>query len=152
VDDQPPLVMPVKDLAGAWPEPVKAEVHLLNGATVALPSGQISAGLAKGKVAFAWGQLRSWMTPPPAATTIPEETELQLPLRIVAPAFMKHSKSGQARKSTSAPDESIPALFGPSAGTAPAARVEAPPAEPAPTFEAAPVQVEEAPCRGSARR
>jgi predicted regulator of Ras-like GTPase activity (Roadblock/LC7/MglB family) len=137
-DDQPPLVMPIKELASAWPEPIKAEVHALNGTTVALPAGQVSAGLAKGKVAFAWGQLRGWMTPPPSTpTTADEATELQLPLRIIAPAFMKHSKAGQARKAASTPDDSIPALFGPAAGTAPP-----PPAAPA---EAAPAVAETPP-------
>ena len=62
-DDQPPLVVTLKDLIAGWPEPIKTEAASLNGATVALPSGQVSAGLAKGKVAFSWGQIRSWLTP-----------------------------------------------------------------------------------------
>ena len=83
-----PLVLSLQELVGSWPEPIKSEALALNGATVTLPSSEVAAGLAKGKVAFQWGQIRAWLTPPPSAPTeASEDIQLPLPLRIVAPAF-----------------------------------------------------------------
>ena len=82
----------------------------MGDAKVALPAAAITAGVAKGKVIFSWGQIRSWVTPPPTPTQAKETTELTLPLKVVAPAFLAHSKPGAARKSI-AMDDSIPALF-----------------------------------------
>jgi predicted regulator of Ras-like GTPase activity (Roadblock/LC7/MglB family) len=125
--DQPPLVVPVKELAQAWPEPIKSEAFELNGTTVSLPSSYVSMGLARGKVAFAWGQLRGWMSPSPSAPTKADESiELLLPLRVIAPAFLKHTRSGQQKKSMDL-DDTIPPLFAPSrASTPPPVAPEAP--------------------------
>ena len=155
--DGSPLVLPIGELAANWPELIQAEVGAMNGATVSLPCGEVTAGLAKGRVAFAWGALRGWITPtPPGASGADADTELALPLRVVAPAFLKHTKSGgEARKRVTL-DEEIPALFHgndapPSAAAQPAtspsptpapdpivppaavAAPEPPPAQPAPT-------------------
>ena len=110
-DQGSPLVIALKDLIGAWPEPIKSEAAANNGANISLPSGEVGAGLAKGKVAFTWGQIRGWANPPmDGATEAPESTELVLPLRTMAPAFMKHSKGGAtARKAGEVGD--IPELF-----------------------------------------
>lgn len=138
-DDQPPLVLSLKDLLANWPEPIKSEAASLNGATVALPAADLSAGLAKGKVAFLWGQIRGWLTPPPSGPTAGNEaTELSLPLRVVAPAFLKHSKKDDQPKKKLSIDDSIPALFSGGREPAPAAPV-APPPEP--VVEAAPTPV-----------
>lgn len=110
-DGQPPLVIAIKDISGSWPEPMKSEAADNNGATVSLPAADVSSGLAKGKVAFAWGQIRSWMTPPPTKPSDgAEATELVLPLRVIAPAFLKHTKGGgPAKKAGEVGD--IPELF-----------------------------------------
>ena len=137
VSDGPPLVLPLNDLAAGWPEPIKTEAAALNGATVALPAGDVGAGLKKGKIAFQWGQIRAWLTPPAQSPTAANEaTELPLPLRVIAPAFLKHTKAGgksEPAKPKPDLDESIPALFsGPRTAPAPApepAKVEAPVAE-----------------------
>lgn len=123
--EQSPLVIAIKDVLGSWPEPIKSEAAALNGVTVSLPAADVASGLAKGKVAFAWGQLRSWMTPPPTAPSeSPENTELVLPLRVIAPAFLKHTKgSTTARKAGAVGD--IPELFAGKGG------LKAPPAKPA---------------------
>lgn len=125
--DQPPLVIAIKELLGSWPEPIKSEAAAQNGATVALPAADVSSGLAKGKVAFAWGQLRSWMNPPPSGPSDgAEATELILPLRVIAPAFLKHTKGGgTARKAGEVGD--IPELF---AGGKTSAKKQAPPTPP----------------------
>jgi predicted regulator of Ras-like GTPase activity (Roadblock/LC7/MglB family) len=112
--DQAPLVLPVSELCGGWPEAVLAEMAALfpGNATVALPAGPVGAGLGKGKVNFPWGDFRRWVIPAVAAPAqAPEETLLALPLRVLAPAFLKHTKSGASRKRLTI-DESIPALFG----------------------------------------
>lgn len=130
----PPLVLPIADLIANWPEPIKSEAAALNGATVSLPSADVSSGLAKGKVAFAWGDLRRWITPAPTGESHGGDTvELLLPLRVIAPAFLKHTKAGSApRKAAEVGD--IPELF--AGGTA-----LRPPTEPAPRpeIDAAPV-------------
>ncbi|MEQ1858642.1 MAG: roadblock/LC7 domain-containing protein [Chthoniobacteraceae bacterium] len=134
-DEQPRLVISLKDLIGAWPEPIKSEAAALNGATLSLPGADIAAGLAKGKVAFAWGQLRGWITPPPSEQSQGgEDTEIVLPLRVLAPAFLKHTKGATtARKAAEVGD--IPELF--AGGRAAPAKPEAKAGEPEPVPAAA---------------
>ena len=129
--DGSPLILPIGELATNWPELIQAEVGAMNGATVSLPCGEVTAGLAKGRVAFAWGALRGWITPtPPGASGADADTELALPLRIVAPAFLKHTKNGgEARKRVTL-DEEIPALF--HGNDVPASTPTPPPPAPAP--------------------
>ena len=139
----PPLVLPIGQLAANWPELIQAEVGAMNGATVSLPAGEVTAGLAKGRVIFTWGVLREWITPtPPGASGADVSTELALPLRVVAPAFLKHTKSGGEAKKRVAIDEEIPSLFHGAQGP-PAAQ---PPPAPLPQVEvptaAAPTPVE----------
>lgn len=139
-DGQPPLVLPLNDLLSGWPEPIKSEAAALNGTTVSLPSSQVGVGLARGKVAFNWGQIRAWMNPP---TTTPTEAsdsiELLLPLRVIAPAFLKHSK-GPAPKKAASVGEEIPALFAGRGLPSPAPAISEPsPSEPIPTAELPPV-------------
>jgi predicted regulator of Ras-like GTPase activity (Roadblock/LC7/MglB family) len=143
--DQPPLVLPLRDLLGGWPEPIKSEAAALNGADVALPADDISAGLAKGKVAFQWGQIRTWIIPPPSgASKGSDATELLLPLRIIAPAFLKHTKLGGAQKKISVGAD-IPELFTGGRAAAPEAKAPEPPAPaavraPAPVTAPKPVE------------
>lgn len=109
----------------------------MDGAQVALPTGPLTSGLAKGKIAFSWGQIRSWLNPAPTVPTqAPEITELVLPLKVVAPAFLAHSKPKTTRKSYDL-DESIPALFSGGQAQPPASEPE--PA-PAPAVEETPVE------------
>lgn len=110
-DGQPPLVIALKEISGSWPEPIKSEAAAGNGATVSLPAAEVSSGLAKGKVAFAWGQIRSWMNPPLSKPSEgADATELVLPLRVIAPAFLKHTKGGGTAKKAGAVGD-IPELF-----------------------------------------
>lgn len=153
-DGQPPLIIALKDLFGAWPEPIKTEAAANNGSNISLPAAEVGAGLAKGKVAFTWGQIRAWSNPPlEGGTEAPESTELVLPLRTMAPAFMKHSKgAGTARKAGEVGD--IPELFAggktskrnvPAPAPAPAPEAKAPEPEPeAKAPEPAPVAEPEA--------
>jgi predicted regulator of Ras-like GTPase activity (Roadblock/LC7/MglB family) len=142
-DGQPPLVLPLKDLHAGWPEPIRSEAAVLNGTTVSLPAGQVGIGLARGKVAFNWGQIRAWMNPPPTTPTEASDSiELLLPLRVIAPAFLKHSKGAAPRKSASV-GEDIPELFAGRglAAPPPVTPAAVPPPAPAPPPPTQPIPV-----------
>jgi predicted regulator of Ras-like GTPase activity (Roadblock/LC7/MglB family) len=95
-----------------WPEPIRAEAAALGDAMVAIPAALLAPGMAKGKVAFSWGQIRGWITPAPIAETQGREaTELQLPLKVVAPAFIAHTRANAAPRKEVDLDHSIPGLF-----------------------------------------
>ena len=144
----PPLVLPIAELAAKWPELIQAEVGAMNGATVSLPSSEVTAGLAKGRVAFTWGVLREWITPiPPGASGADASTELALPLRVVAPAFLKHTKNGSHAKKRVAIDDEIPALFHGAEGApaVPAQTLATPPIEVPATPAPAPIETPAAP-------
>jgi predicted regulator of Ras-like GTPase activity (Roadblock/LC7/MglB family) len=134
--DLPPLRMPLEPLTASWPDEIKGEIAALNGsASVLLPTDDVSAGLAKGKVIFTWGQIRTCIEPvPESASAVDDSTPLTLPLKVVAPAFLAASKQPkEPRKTTVAAD--IPALF--SGGRPAAASVQPEPAaEVAPAVEA----------------
>ncbi len=105
------VVLPLPDISVNWPPEVLAEISSLTGSTVSLPASGVTAGLAKGKVLFTWGEIRSWISPAlDGETAAKEALELLIPLRIIAPAFLKTSKEGSARKKL-AVDDSIPELF-----------------------------------------
>jgi predicted regulator of Ras-like GTPase activity (Roadblock/LC7/MglB family) len=109
---QPPVLLPIAEVAASWPEPIKGEVAAMDGAILAVPANEIASGLAKGRVAFPWGKLRVWITPLPlSATEADEAIELQLPLRILAPIFLKQSRRTGQRKQAISATEEIPALF-----------------------------------------
>lgn len=155
----PALVLPIAELAVGWPELIQAEVGAMNGSTVALPNADVTSGLAKGRVVFNWGQLREWITPvPPGASGADVATELTLPLRVVAPAFLKLSKGEKEARKRANVGEDIPALFHGADAPAPApvateqgaAPIPQPPAPepapiPAPAAVIAPPPIAEAP-------
>lgn len=107
------LTLKLTPLAESWPEEIRAEVAALDPATtVALSAGDVSAGLAKGRVAFSWGQIRASLEPQPSSpTAAAEDTALVLPLKIVAPAFLASNSKPAAERKRQFVDESIPALF-----------------------------------------
>ena len=135
----PTVTLPLAALAQAWPVHICGEIAALDPATtVTLPGEAVSAGLAKGKVVFTWGEIRAGLQPVPTEpTALDEETALQLPLKIVAPAFLAATKNGKAERKGVQLDESIPALF--SGAREPAPVVPAPvvpaPVVPAPMEE-----------------
>ena len=109
----PSLTLELASLAANWPDGIRAEVNALDPATkVLLPASEVSAGLAKGRVAIPWGKIRACLQPQPATpTATAADTELVLPLKIVAPAFLASSKKPVANRKRLTVDESIPALF-----------------------------------------
>jgi predicted regulator of Ras-like GTPase activity (Roadblock/LC7/MglB family) len=134
------LTLRLQDLCGAWPEPIRSEAAAYGDAQVALPAENLAAALTKGKVTFTWGQIRSFLTPAPHnGSAAPEATELQLPLKVVAPAFMALSKKPAQRKKVEF-DESIPTMFegGKSAPAPEPASAPEPAVVPAPEHDAKP--------------
>jgi len=137
---QEPLVIPLSSLASSLPEPVRQALaqSLANDAVLAVPGESVEQGLKRGKVAFAWSELRSMISPPLASTTAAEinDTVVDLPLPVIAPLFLARKKPAAAQKKYDV-GEDIPDVFqgrGLSpAVTAAAAAAAAPPVEePAP--------------------
>ncbi len=139
----PTLELKVGLLAASWPEAIRVEIEALDLATiVVLPAGDVSTGLAKGRVVFSWAQIRAWLEPATEAPTAADEnTALSLPLKIVAPAFLSASKTPKAERKSVDVDASIPALF--SGGREPEPAPEIAPAPDAPASEAPPEPVAE---------
>ncbi len=136
----PTLALKVAQLAAAWPDDIRAEIEALAPDTVVtLPVDEVSAGLSKGRVAFTWAQVHAWLEPAAPPTQAAGTTALQLPLKVVAPAFLASNKPAAERKSVSV-DSSIPALF--SDGRPPE---EAPAPEPVHESPAAEHAAEQAP-------
>lgn len=133
--DRASISVAVEPLCGGWPEPIRNELAVLNGsARVSLPTGDVTAGLAKGKVTFTWGQIRTWIEPALGESSAADEaTELSLPLKVVAPLFLAASKKPKAEQRAPEIDAEIPALF----NDARAATVVSEP-EPEPEASAAP--------------
>ncbi|HLP77377.1 MAG TPA: hypothetical protein VK327_10725 [Candidatus Paceibacterota bacterium] len=109
----PSLSMPLKTLAESWPDTLRGEIAKLNlgNATVGLPIALIEDAMRKGKVAFPWATIRSWIRPtPPPTVSVHDSLMLELPLRILAPLFMQRIKDDKPQQKV-AIDESIPNLF-----------------------------------------
>ncbi len=111
--DEPPLILPLATLIQSWPAEICGEITALDPeTTVALDAGGITAGLAKGKVLFTWGEIRAGLQPPPTEPTLADENiTLQLPLKVVAPAYLAATKKEKTPRQRVDIDDSIPALF-----------------------------------------
>ena len=125
------------ELAAGWQEGHRNELSVLPGDTrILIPASEVGPLLQKGKVSFSWAQLRRWLNPPASSViNIPDDTQLVLPLKIVAPAFVA---STGAKKRVAEADTSLPDFFGPSAGSTPSANPTPAPAAPAPPSVAPP--------------
>ncbi len=160
--NEPPLHIELALLAETWPEPIRSEALAMTDVKVALPAGAVTGGLAKGKIAFTWGQVRSWLEPAlDQPSSAPDNTELLLPLKVVAPVFLRRAKPSKSTRKSYELDDSIPALFSgtslppepvpePEAVIAPDVEVEADPQPvsvippvPPPVFPEAPTELAE---------
>jgi len=109
----PTFLVALSDLSEKWPEEVKGEIlaQCLGNARVALPLPTIEPGLKRGRVTLAWREIRSFINPNSLPSAV-DDLDLDLPLAIVAPAFLaaqrKFSAQAQARVEVS---EEIPNLF-----------------------------------------
>jgi predicted regulator of Ras-like GTPase activity (Roadblock/LC7/MglB family) len=126
---QPTFSVLLKDLAENWPNEIKSEMvqtGLVN-ASVPLPLPAIEPGLKRGRVTMAWKELRT-LVQPNSFPSASDDLELDLPLKVIAPAFLAAQKKLSARSpSRVAVSEEIPNLF----FGFPQAEAPAPPAVPA---------------------
>ena len=133
-DDGAPVTLPLAPVVESWPEDIRAALAaaIESGSSLALPGARVSEGLAKGRVAFTWGQICRFISSGAISPgSIDENTSLMIPLRIVAPAFMSAKKQASAPRKAVFLDASIPAPF---SGKTKAPVVAAP--LPAPDFAA----------------
>ena len=106
--------VPLAKVTDAFPETVRRELAgAASFSTIALrlPRPEIESAIKRGKVAFAWKQLQCWLSEP-LTISMPAETVVDLPLRVVVPIFLASNKPAVAARSRIAEvDESIPDLF-----------------------------------------
>ncbi len=101
------ILAPLAALSENWPEALRMEIAQMNlaNAQVALPVNLVEPALKRGRVIFAWRNLRSWINPTSPAVSIHDGLELELPLKIVAPLFL--ARLGGAAK-TAHPHQAAP--------------------------------------------
>ena len=124
------LVVPLTQLTSGWPDAIKEaladlpDLPNLSDATVALPKDELVQALKRGKIAFSWKRIRSWIMPTPPPTTASEldDTPLELPLPVIAPLFLAQRRPAPAQKQYTIGDH-IPDLFA-GRGRVPSAQVQ----------------------------
>ncbi len=110
------ILAPLAVLVENWPEILRTEIAqlILTNAQVALPVNLVESALKRGRVIFAWRNLRSWIKPMPPAMSVHDGLELELPLKVVAPLFLAGqggpAKTAKTHQQTPLPAE-IPNLF-----------------------------------------
>jgi predicted regulator of Ras-like GTPase activity (Roadblock/LC7/MglB family) len=107
------LTVPLVALAESWPEAVRQEIvqFKLAEAQLAMPVDIVESSLKRGRVAFNWKTIRSWVRPGPAPATSPNDArELELPLVVIAPLFVARRKSDVTQPRVTVA-ETIPNLF-----------------------------------------
>ena len=109
---QPTISAPLAALSECWPEALKTEIELLDlsHAQIALPVNLVEPALKRGRVIFAWRDLRSWIKTAAVAVSVHDGIELELPLKVLAPLFFSRQQNGAGSKKVSVSEE-IPNLF-----------------------------------------
>ena len=96
------------------PEPIRLEAAQLDlaDAKISLPADQVADGMKRGKIAFTWKQLRSWLVPAVSPTASAHDgLVVTLPLSLVAPIFMARKKEQGTAQKRVIVDQKIPNLF-----------------------------------------
>ncbi len=110
----PAITIPLSTLSEAWPQAVRLEIVQTNLAQsqVGLPVDAIETALKRGRVAFPWKTLRSWIRPAtPGTVSVHDAAELELPLKVIAPLFLSRKQSNSVSTSKASVDEAIPNIF-----------------------------------------
>ncbi|HEV2692388.1 MAG TPA: roadblock/LC7 domain-containing protein [Verrucomicrobiae bacterium] len=105
------LRVSLDELAETWPDSLKQEImlHSFANLDVPLPLNFVEAGLKRGKVTMTWKELRTLIKPSSPASPH-DELVLDLPLKVLAPAFLNALKAGKTQKRLVVAEE-IPNLF-----------------------------------------
>ena len=117
-----PLAAPVEEIISAslaalsekWPDALRHEIGEWNlpDARVALPLNAVAPAMKRGRMTFSWRDLRACIRPSPAATeSVHDNTELELPLKVIAPLFLERQIRPAHPQSRVAIDQSIPSPF-----------------------------------------
>ena len=110
----PAITIPLSTLSETWPQAVRLEIVQTNLAQsqVGLPVDAIETALKRGRVAFNWKTLRSWIRPAtPGTVSAHDAAELELPLKVIAPLFLSRKQSNSVSTSKTSVDEAIPNIF-----------------------------------------
>ncbi|MGH7980832.1 MAG: roadblock/LC7 domain-containing protein, partial [Limisphaerales bacterium] len=114
VQEAPSMLVPLSALSEEWPESLRLEIAQLNltQARVALPIHLIEPALRRGRAIFSWQHVRSWIKPTPPPVSVHDGTELDLPLKFIAPLFLPAKKvEARPRLKAELPPSSVPNLF-----------------------------------------
>ena len=124
------LKFPLATVLESLPEPIKSALAGSTGEVV-IPLATLEPLMRKGKVTFAWSQLRSYLQPavPASTAAAADESPVDLPLKSIIPLFLAASKPTTTQKKVTVA-ENIPDVFAAKMGAATAAA--AAPAAPAP--------------------
>jgi predicted regulator of Ras-like GTPase activity (Roadblock/LC7/MglB family) len=120
------LLVTIELVSAAWPDPVRQEIEQFNlgSASISIPVARVEPGMKTGRLVFTWAELCGWLSDP-----LPEsahgQSQLELPLSVIAPLFMSLRRAAAPRKTTNLGDN-VPDLFGGKG------RQAAPPPEPPP--------------------
>src|SRR5665213_3869076 len=107
---QPTIQVTLDDLAQAWPEELKNEIMRANLANVPLPMNVVEPGLKRGRVTMTWKEIRT-LAKPGSAASPNDRLELELPLKVLAPAFLSAQKTLVRSHLKVSVSEEIPNLF-----------------------------------------
>src|SRR5439155_15931315 len=79
------LMVPLIKLRSGWPAVINQVLAHLSDAMVAVPTDELEQALKRGKIAFPWKRIRSWIipSPPPTAASAVVDTSFDLPLPVV---------------------------------------------------------------------
>ena len=113
--DSGTLDFTLSDLWKNWPESLKSGISSHEKATLSIPVKSLTPILQRGKAVFTWLETKDWFKPSIGHTLMGQEdkTELQFPMELLVPAYMKSQKGGIPGKPLSHPEmDSIPDLFG----------------------------------------
>ncbi|HYV26830.1 MAG TPA: hypothetical protein VFA77_04820, partial [Candidatus Eisenbacteria bacterium] len=108
------LSVALKHLAANWPESLRQEIVQLKlvDVNLLLPCDTIEAALKRGRAAFPWRTVRSWIHPAlPPSVSAHDAVELEFPLRVIAPLFLAGQNAEAKAKRKVTIDEAIPNLF-----------------------------------------
>jgi predicted regulator of Ras-like GTPase activity (Roadblock/LC7/MglB family) len=124
----------MESVSEPWPEAVQQELAQLNlgSAAMWIPVSRLEPGVKTGRVVFTLAELCGWISPP-VPPPAHGESQVELPLKVIAPLFLAKHRATSPRAMVSVGEE-VPDLF--SAGliqlaaatpaTAPAAAAPAP--------------------------
>lgn len=105
------LLVSLAEISENWPTALREEIQrsAFASADVPLPGALVDAGLKRGRITLTWQQVRTLVRPSSAASPH-DALNLELPLKVIAPAFFAAQKTNGHQKKLAVAEE-IPNLF-----------------------------------------